>query len=496
MKSSRKLWKGIFAVLAITVLFLVMTLGALYGYFRMRGHGKVNTSSFSFTESAKELRNPSRGFYHMHGFRIKDETQDFREEIAKRFCRDTDTGLAMIEINLQAYRDREISEQGLANIEALFEALETLDKQLILRFLYDWNGENMEYEPESLETILRHMSQLEPVFREHGGQIFVCQGLFIGNWGEMNGTKFLETEQLQALAKQLALVTPDSVYLAVRMPAQWRKITGTSDPYTAASGDSSLAARLGLYNDGMLGSWSDCGTYGDQTQAKNGPFTYWNREEELAFQEQLCRSVPIGGEVVTENPYNDFDNAVEDLSRMHVTYLNRDYDTKVLEKWAATTVTREGVFQGMDGLSYMERHLGYRLVLREAELQYDFERDALNISVLLQNVGFAPLYRDAEVSFLLREETGDRTYVYELEQELSDLEVGTGPEQTFSFHREISLWGEQETNFAVYVEIRDRLSGKRILLGNEQEPEEYGYRIGSVEIRPVRELWEEWKSGT
>ena len=42
------------------------------------------------------------------------------------------------------------------------------------------------------------------------------------------------------------------MYLAVRTPAQWREIAGT---------DRQLASRMGLFNDGLLSSGTDMGTY-------------------------------------------------------------------------------------------------------------------------------------------------------------------------------------------------------------------------------------------
>ncbi len=480
----------------MTILLLIGILAVLFmlgrQYLQMRGHGGVNAVSNVFTESARSLQNPSRGFYHMHGFRIKDEAVDFQGEITKRFHNDAGTKLTLIQINLQHFREGVISQQGLANVEALFEALANVDKQLIIRFLYDWNGENEQYEPESLDVILTHMQQLEPVLREYSDRIFLVQGLFIGNWGEMNGTRFLATEDLQALAKQLAAVTEDSTFLSVRMPAQWRKITQLGDPAEVVAWNGELSSRLGLYNDGMLGSWSDYGTYGDQTQAEHGSFTYWNREEELAFQEVLCRKVPNGGEVIVDNAYNDWKNAIADMKQMHVTYLNRDYDTRVLDKWANTIVTEEGCFQGMDGLTYVERHLGYRLVLRETQFKYDLWEDSLAVDVVVQNVGFAPVYRETAVNILLRNET-DKSgvfYSYALDQDIRTLSGGTQEEMVLHLQQELSMKGMSPGRYTVYLELRDVLSGERILFGNEQDVEEYGYRLGEVEIQSVDTFWE------
>lgn len=455
-----------------------------------RGHGRVSAEGRTFTESAGPLRNPGRGFYHMHGFRINDGETDFRQNVADRFCRDENTALTLIEVNLQYYHDRPISEAGLVNLENLFDALDGVDKLLVVRFLYDWEGKNEDWEPEDIEIILEHMRQVAPVLNAHKDQIFTLQGLFIGNWGEMNGTLYSGREDLRTLAEQLADVTDEDIRLAVRMPMHWRMITGYGSAEDVSEGDP--AARLGLYNDGMLGSWSDYGTYGDRSRAKHGDLTYWNREEELAFQEELCKIVPIGGEVIVDNPYNDFENAVEDMRRMHVTYISRDYDSEVLKKWESATVQEEGCFQGMDGLTYIERHLGYRLLLRETTLDYRLREDELSVDAVVQNVGFAPLYRTVEVRMTLYDPETGETRSYLPEHRLSSLAGGNETELTDTIHLEIDLSGMAVGRYELYLELKDSATGERITLANEQEPDGYGYLIGEVETEPTESLTDEW----
>ncbi len=147
----------------------------------------------------------------------------------------------------------------------------------------------------------------------------------------MNGTKYTDPDSMRELAARLADVSDASTFLSVRTPAQWRKNHGEAAPDGWT--ENPLAKRLGLFNDGMLGSVSDYGTYSDNTRQDAGDFSAWTREEELAFQDVLCSSkVPSGGEVIVDNPYNDLENAIADLKTMHVSYLNEDYDRNVLDK--------------------------------------------------------------------------------------------------------------------------------------------------------------------
>lgn len=469
-------------------------------YLSARGHGAGTVEGFAFTESARELKNPNRGFYHMHGYMIKDEARSFKsyqEDLGWRFAKDHDTSLTMIQINLQNFKNREISEKGLASLDNLFKALKENvgDKHLILRFLYDWDGKNMQYEPDSMDTILKHIEQVSPWLKENQEQIFLLQGLFIGSWGEMHSSKFLGQENYQILANALYEATADSTYLSVRMPAQWRMITEIADPEQVVREDGSLASRLGLFNDGMLGSWSDYGTYGDQTREEHGDFTFWNRQEELAFQDILCRTVPIGGEIMNPNKYNDFENALQDMKAMHVTYANRDFDTKVFEKWARTTVSEDSCFNGMDGLTYMERHLGYRLVLRETAFDYDWKKDLLTAEITLQNVGFAPIYRKAQVELVLYDAGNGREYAYTLgpEQDIRDLAGGTMSDELKALRWELPLGGMPQGELEIYFRIADELSGETIFLGNEQDPDKRGYRVGTLRLGEAEELLEIWK---
>ena len=163
------------------------------------------------------------------------------------------------------------------------------------------------------------------------------------------GDVYKRQEDMKCLADQLVSVTDESIYLSVRTPAQWRSIVQSVVPSEEILTGSQLAARLGLFNDGLLGNRSDFGTYKTEDTDGTDLLGRWSREEELEFQKELCRYTPNGGEVINDNSYNDFENAVEGLAQRRITYLNKDYDPTVLKKWEEATVTEEGCFFGMDG---------------------------------------------------------------------------------------------------------------------------------------------------
>lgn len=457
----------------------------LHGYFTMRGHGGATVSTVTFEESGKRLKNPNRGFYVLHGYYIHDKMVDFREQVAEDYWKDTETTITLVQINLAEFAKGPISEQGLRNIDNLFATLHDIDKQLIVRFLYDWNGENIENEPQDVNIILGHMEQLGPIINQYADDIYMLQGLFIGNWGEMNNTKYTNQDDLRALASKLAEVTDPSIYLAVRMPMHWRMATDCADAtaqQVATYEGTALVNRLSIYNDGMLGNALDYGTYGEQSRTVVGDYSFWNREEELTFQSELCKYVPNGGEVINPNPYNDFDAALADLSRMHVSYLNLEYDVTVYDKWNKEIVSDDSVFDGQTGKLYIENHLGYRFVIKDNKLQYQSLKDTAKVTVEIQNVGYAPVYREPKVlvSFV-NKETGE-CVTKPVDVCLRALSGGDACDETVAIDATFSMTGWTAGVYEVYLYLEDETSAKPIYLGVEQEMTDYGYLLGTYEL--------------
>ena len=471
----RKEWIRFFLVLLISLIVI----GPLCIVILHNMQGNIRMENISFKESARELRNPGRGFYNLYRFMISDEKENYWQLVQQLYREDTGTSLTLVEINLQQCRDGEISEAGMVNITSLFEALEDVDKQLIVRFLYDWDGENEKYEPETVDIILHHMGQVERVLREFSGQIFIVQGLFTGNWGEMNGTKYFTDKDLTKLAEKMGDVTDRGIYLAVRTPEQWRRITGLEEVTEETLTKHPLAERISLYNDGMLGSESDYGTY--RVHEVNGK-KISEREAELTFQEALCSWVPNGGEVINDNAYNDFEQARKDLAAMHVTYLNAGHDQAVLEKWKKAKVTEEGCYQGMDGYTYMERHLGYRLLIEKSVIQHSAFWNHIEVSVTMKNAGFAPLYRETKTTLLFHDKESDQCLTFEMDGDLRSLAGGNESEKILKLKTQIPVEELMQAKYEVYFSVVDVKTGQKILFANEQDAEMYGYRIGSVEI--------------
>ncbi len=382
------------------ILILLAAVGA--GVFLYIRFLRVSYRPDSYAESAEPLSNPYCGYFHLYGYRLSEDGTEPVVKWSSQMLEHDHQQLILLQINLRNYSDAPLSDSALEQLDCLLSQFTAANKQLILRFLYDWDGKAKETEPASIEQIEAHMSQTAPVVNRYAGHILMLQGVYTGNCGEMNGTNYGSAEDISRLMDHQASVTDPRIYLAVRTPSHLRTILANSS-LTAASGSNPLTERLGLYNDGMLGSVYDLGTYDDtsfEDRADTGE--KGTREEEIAYQNERCMIVPNGGETVLDNPYSDFENAVSDLSDMHVSYLSCDHDAAVLNKWKSSVYSGNDCYDGMSGYDYIGTHLGYRYVLRASALTFDpLWDETASLSLTIENVGFAPAYRSFSASVTL-----------------------------------------------------------------------------------------------
>ena len=442
----------------------------------------VNFRPDSFSEKAGSLKNPGRGLYHIKQFVFEEvpKGKSYWEADIGWFLQtqaDRDHTLSLVEIDLKNFRDGRIPDAALTDIDEMMDVWDGSGRKVIVRCLYDVNGDSAAYEPDAIETIFTHMEQLGPIFNAHKNTIYSLQGLFTGAWGEMHTTRFGSDEDVRALAAKLAEVTDPGMFLAVRTPAQRRAVTlnGT---------DGALSKRTGLYNDGMLGSETDLGTYLESEYSVEEGSGRWHREEELSYQDEACASVPNGGQVVVDNSYNDFENAVRDMGRMHVTYIDQYWQSDILAKWNAVTLSEEwGAYAGRTGLDYIKDHLGYRLLMDGASISMEDEAaQTARVSVAFKNAGFAPLYAKPDATLTVRSADGSVSSSYAMDNDLTTLTGNAHPEQRGKAETVVPFGELVDGDYDLYLDVRE--SGQSIYLGNTQQWEDgLGYHVGSLSIK-------------
>lgn len=333
-------------------------------------------------ESTDYDGNPSKGWYGLYPFVISEEP-DFDNLVWSLADGDV---IALVRIDIGRRQpgvgtDSPFTDAELDRADRILTWFEKHSREVILRITYDTEGKGMEHEPSIIKNVAGHMRQLGPVIAAHADNIIVHQGIFVGSWGEMHDSKFLSENAVCELYETLVSACGNKVRIAVRTPMQHRFImkyltrymgTGNADTDTGI-------LRPALYNDAILSSENDMCTYA-------GGRTVW-----ADYQDEVCTYAVCGGEAIHDNPLNDYDNAVKELANMHITYLNRQYDMAVLDKWRSN-----------NGYDYIGTHLGYRFVVTDTAVGRDAEEEtggktqtgvgSIYINVRIANRGFACVY--------------------------------------------------------------------------------------------------------
>ena len=264
-----------------------------------------------------------------------------------------------------------------------------------------------------------HLKQLGAVYSRNTDVITYVELGMYGSWGEMhssaNGTNANIAEALQTLLT----VTPPEIKIGVRRPdivAYWLKITDGND-YSGFDIDSDkfkkcleekgdTIYRVGMYNDGYLGSDSDLGTIG--MGASGHKLT---REMMVKWLEKYSQHTPYGGELVANNNGDNPINTPEYLSvegfRTHTSYLNYEWHQPTILGWKDMIFNGDDEeYSGCDGYTYVANHLGYRFILRKSVLPDSVaQNEEIPITLRIENMGFANLTKKKKVSFILSGET-------------------------------------------------------------------------------------------
>lgn len=403
---------------------------------------RLKFKSADFAEQTCELRNPSRGWYRIYSF-CADVEPDFEE---LRWCLNEEETCALVIIDIAAYRSCELSGDALLRIKRILSFFDANKKDIILRIVYDREGKGAEHEPSQFSRVIGHIGQLEPVFQEFRQRIVFYEGLLVGSWGEMHGSKFLGKEKMIELNAALSR-SASGIIRAVRSPAQWRKLFGE----ISDSG-------IGLFNDAIFGSDTDLGTF---APAGSDSFNWeepWPKARELEFESKLSAFAPQCGEAVFGGDCCDYtlDEAADRLGKMGVSWLNCTYDEKILNSWKTLIWSGRGVWQGINGYDYIGRHLGYRFCLRGSSAHIG--KDFCDISVTVENTGFSGFYQEADVRIKIDGKTEIKEYL--TDWDLRKLKYG---------QKQTLTWRLPLSEGRLYLSVKRKWDGEVIRFANASD---------------------------
>lgn len=438
----------------------------------MPRHGrikKIKWMPLPRIEKAEALSNPYCGLYSIFHFYADSEMLQPEEVLIENISIHPNQQLCLLEINLIHFNETPLSEAALHNIRRIFLFFTNQGKQMIVRFLYDWEGKGILNEPKDLTIILGHMKQLSPLLLEYTDSIYILQGLFIGSWGEMHNSRYLGERQMVILASQMYECAGEHTQIALRCPSFWRLIFKTVQPLEEDTAFTNIRkARFSLFNDGIMASETDYGTYGSISARDTGAYNEkWVRKEELEFQAKLCRYVSNGGEVINDNPFNNVPLATETLKEMKVSYLHWNYDEWVLNKWKAS---RSGVtnslWRGKTAYEYIIAHLGYRFTIEDLSLSLIADKvGTLKAMLRIRNMGFAPCYHRFQVKFVIRTASFSESYEYTVDTDtrkwMPEERVGLEayiPTEDLEHHQYILCFGIYDPRSQKHIQIANSFS--------------------------------------
>lgn len=380
--------------------------------------------SLTYTDALDALENPGIGFYRPVGIHLCTEGNQpkgtwgnithLRMDISE-FSDKAPIAIDKERNDTTYGKSQPLTQDALKAFEATLDNVRQRGKSAIVRFAYDKNFSGYTQCDPDQSVILGHLKQLGEIYSRNTDVIqFVELGMY-GSWGEMHSSHTGTNEHIAEALQTLLECTPPEIKIGVRRPdivATWLGVNvgnnysgfdiDSETFHQAAQAKGDTLFRVGMYNDGYLGSDSDLGTIG--MGSSDGRMT---REIMVKWLEQYCSHTPYGGELVAnyngDHPINTPDYLSQEGFRTHTSYLNYEWHQPTILGWKEMTYEGdEAEYYGKDGFTYVENHLGYRFILRESSIETVGNKIAGRLQI--ENVGFGNLTKNAIVSFVIRHE--------------------------------------------------------------------------------------------
>lgn len=315
---------------------------------------------------------------------------------------------------------QDLTEDALNVLQQTFDNIRTNKGFVIVRICYDpWYNGRSNVTPEH-KWVLRHVEQLAPVLSKNTDVIVALEMGMHGAYGEMHSDTSITYDRVAEATNLMLRNTPPELKILTRTGNYSAKVLGFDNwgvdfridgekfaEIAKAKGDTMY--RVGMFNDGYLGTQYDYGTWGADCK------TSICREEGVAWLEKYGINTPYGGEALTTAGGFEVINTPEFLSyegfRTHTSYLNVQWNNNLIDGW------KKSQFEGKDfeydgskidsltGFKYVNDHLGYRFVLRESWMSDTVGFDhVLHAKFRVQNVGFGNLTWKAPVKLAVLED--------------------------------------------------------------------------------------------
>lgn len=378
---------------------------------------------------------------------------------------------------LTQYRDKDLDQAAIDNMNAYFAACRKMNVTIALRFAYVFNYEQRDTQDcVSLEQMLRHMEQIKPVLVENRDVLFCLEGGFFGEWGEQSGgsTWWVNGQGGKIMDAAVEMV-PDDLWVVVRYYDVWAQTKATTKK------------QLGFHNDYICGfshAWDTGGKW--TTEA-------YQHTKLLSSTVLFEGEMPWGGQLPNNATNLNGWDVVKYLYDNHYTVLscyhnNREggvtYDMK---KWRSVTVTPQLLdqygmryydewFKTADGkavarslFDYLQQFLGYHLVSSDVTVKKTSTK--ADVSFSLTNYGFAAPLALKEIKLVIMDSNNNIVSSQKL-CELVDLQAGTTKQFNVSMTLpsanevyRVGLWIESHNSIGARLANDVEMVGQINLLG-------------------------------
>ncbi len=364
--------------------------------FLLMAASAVFAETVSFTpDDTTIFPNPERGFITMLERQVSPEKPyavKGRETYLAKHAENDHGSLILVIYYLDNYKSVSlIPDEILDAFDADMQVLRNYGMKCILRFAYTNSNADDTGHDAPLSVVQSHLAQYKSHWKANADVIFVFQAGIVGAWGEWYysdnfGNKYSHiNDARRALLDTLLATVPADRCIQLRTPLFKTEYIGSTAPLTDGEAYAGTPkARLGHHNDAFLYHASNMGTYTDTAAQK--PYI---------AQETLY--VPIGGESdITDDEQAAVEAAhdvvVAEMSRLHWTFIQSGYSTTVTDMWRSN-----GTFDELN------RNMGYRFQLLSATLPDVAQAgQKIDVSLRIQNVGYAPLYNLRTAYLVLR----------------------------------------------------------------------------------------------
>lgn len=302
--------------------------------------------------------------------------------------------------------DYDLDETFFNSLRATFENARKNGCTMAVRFRYDARGKSNP-EPSSFEQVLHHIQQIKDsnILEDYKDILMFVESGFVGQWGEQWGGKYVSLEYKAQLLDAMLDCVPDDIPVTIRTPNIFAKWVGIEMSELGDYVSTGEQCRVGMYNDGYMGSDSDLGTF------------MYNREQETNWLGRQTIHTYYGGEfsgnLEWAQKYDTYlpQNAIPEMYKTHLSYINcniynlyKDY-TFSSEYDVADTGVDNSAYYGQTVFKFIRDHIGYRFVLRNSELNKQvYQGGELNLNFDIENTGFANPLKEEKVEVILEKD--------------------------------------------------------------------------------------------